>query len=135
MTKNKIDLDRRLLPLAISVMRCNWLPCGVAVVLLLVSNVGEGYLHAPLAFALLRSLILSALLRITLTFVVTLPILEEKAGDRIVSSLKLLSLMEALDCLGEVDAQEQWLRESILRHCCYEQRKRKSAPEIFNEMR
>lgn len=85
--------------------------------------------------AMLRSLILSALLRITLTFVVALPILEEKAGDRMVSSLKLFSLMEALDCLGESDAlEEQWLRESILRHCCYEKRKRKSAPEIFNEM-
>ncbi|MFQ5566323.1 MAG: hypothetical protein ACE5EU_08175, partial [Paracoccaceae bacterium] len=58
MKNPKIDLDRRLLPLACSVMRCNWLPCGVAAVLLLVSKVGEGYLHAPLAFAVLRALII-----------------------------------------------------------------------------
>ncbi len=58
MKNHKIDLDRRLLPLAFSVMRCNWLPCGVAAVLLLVLNLGEGYLHAPLAFAALRALII-----------------------------------------------------------------------------
>ncbi len=58
MKNQKIDLDRRLLALAFSVMRCNWLPCVAAAVLLLASNVGEGYLHAPLAFAVLRSLII-----------------------------------------------------------------------------
>ena len=58
MTNRKIDLDRRLLPLAFSVMRRNWLPCGGAAVLLLASNVGEGYLRAPLAFPVLRSLII-----------------------------------------------------------------------------
>ncbi len=58
MTNKKIDLDRRLFPLAVSVMRHNWLPCGVAAVLLLASNVGEGYLHAPLAFPVLRSLVI-----------------------------------------------------------------------------
>ncbi len=58
MKNDKINLDRGLLPLAFSVMRCNCLPCGAAAVLLLVSNVGEGYLHAPLAFVVLRSLII-----------------------------------------------------------------------------
>jgi hypothetical protein len=58
MTNKKITVDRNLFALAVSVMRCNWLPCGAAAVLLLVSNVGEGYLHAPLAFAVLRSLII-----------------------------------------------------------------------------
>ena len=58
MTNKKIDLDRRLLPLAFSVMRRNWLPCGAAAVLLLASNVGEGYLRAPLAFPVLRTLII-----------------------------------------------------------------------------
>ncbi|MHA1537838.1 MAG: hypothetical protein ACTSUD_09795 [Alphaproteobacteria bacterium] len=58
MTNEKIDLDRKLFPLALSVMRHNWLPCGIAAVLLLASNVGEGYLHAPLVFPVLRSLII-----------------------------------------------------------------------------
>ena len=58
MKNKKIDLDRNLIALAFSVMRCNWLPFGAAAVLLLVSNVGEGYLHAPLAFVVLRSLII-----------------------------------------------------------------------------
>jgi hypothetical protein len=58
MKNQKIDLDRRLFPLAFSVMRRNWLPCGAAAVLLLASNVSDGYLHAPLAFPVLRSLII-----------------------------------------------------------------------------
>ncbi len=58
MKNRKIDLDRNLFALAFSVIRCNWLPCGGAAVLLLVSNLGEGYLHAPLAFAVLRALII-----------------------------------------------------------------------------
>ena len=58
MTNKKIDLDRNLFALAVSVMRLNWLPCGVAAVLLLASNVGEGYVHATLAFPVLRSLII-----------------------------------------------------------------------------
>ncbi len=57
MKNRKIDLDRGLFALAFSVMRCNWLPCGATAVLLLASNVGEGYLHAPLSFVVLRSLI------------------------------------------------------------------------------
>ncbi len=58
MKNPRIDLDRNLFALAFSVMRCNWLPCAAAAVLLLVSNMGEGYLHAPLAFVVLRALII-----------------------------------------------------------------------------
>ena len=59
MTPNKnIDLDRGLFPLAFSVFRANYLPCGVASLLLLGSYVGAGYLVAPLAFAVFRSLII-----------------------------------------------------------------------------
>jgi hypothetical protein len=58
MKNRKIDLDRNLFALAFSVMRCNWLPCGAAVALLLASDLGEGYLPAPLAFAALRALLL-----------------------------------------------------------------------------
>lgn len=58
MKNPKIDLDRNLLALAFSTMRCNWLPFGAVAVLLLASNVGEGYLYAPLAFVVLRSLMI-----------------------------------------------------------------------------
>ena len=58
MKNRKIDLDRNLFALAFSVMRCNWLPCGGAALLLLASDLGEGYLPAPLAFAVLRALLL-----------------------------------------------------------------------------
>jgi hypothetical protein len=58
MINKKIDIDRNLFALAFSVMRCNWLPCGGVAVLLLAANVGEGYLHAPLAFVVLRALII-----------------------------------------------------------------------------
>ena len=58
MKNPKIDLDRNLIALGFSMMRCNWLPFGAVAVLLLASNVGEGYLHAPLAFVVLRSLII-----------------------------------------------------------------------------
>lgn len=59
MTANKkIDLDRALLPLACSVFRANLLPCSLAVILLLGSYVGAGFLIAPLAYAALRSLII-----------------------------------------------------------------------------
>lgn len=55
---SKIDLDRGLFPLAASVMWSNWLPCLSATVLLLLTDVGSGYLDAPLAFAVLRALLL-----------------------------------------------------------------------------
>lgn len=58
MSDPKFDLDRGLFPLAFSVMRCNWMPFGVAALLLLAANIGQNYLEAPLAFAVLRSLII-----------------------------------------------------------------------------
>jgi hypothetical protein len=58
MKNKKIDLDRNIFAVAFSVMRCNWLPCGMGAVMLLVANMGEGYLPAPLAFAALRALII-----------------------------------------------------------------------------
>jgi hypothetical protein len=58
MTNKKLNLERNIFAIAFSVMRCNWLPCGGAAVLLLVANMGEGYLPAPLAFAALRALII-----------------------------------------------------------------------------
>jgi hypothetical protein len=59
MTDNKtFDLNRGLLPLALSVFRANLLPCSLAVILLLGSYVGAGFLIAPLAYAALRSLII-----------------------------------------------------------------------------
>lgn len=54
----KIDIDRGLFPLAFSVVRCVWLPLSAAALLLVASRVGEGYVHAPLAFAVLRAAIL-----------------------------------------------------------------------------
>jgi hypothetical protein len=58
MNKQKFDLDRRLFALALAVMGRNWLPCGLAALLLLATYVGSGYLEAQLAFAVLRSLII-----------------------------------------------------------------------------
>jgi hypothetical protein len=58
MTNQKFDLDRNLFALAFSVVRYNWLPCGGAAILLLVSKLDEGYPTAPLAFVVLRALIL-----------------------------------------------------------------------------
>jgi hypothetical protein len=58
MTKRNIDLDRGLFAIAFSVVRRNWLPCGVAAVLLLAANVGEGYWQVPLVFAVTRALII-----------------------------------------------------------------------------
>jgi hypothetical protein len=56
MTNQKFDLDRGIFPLAFSVVRCNWLPFCAAAVLLLLTNVSQGYLYAPLAFIVLRAL-------------------------------------------------------------------------------
>ena len=58
MTNDKLDLDRNIFALAFSVVRCNWLPCTAAAMLLLASNVAEGYIDAPLAFAVVRALII-----------------------------------------------------------------------------
>jgi len=61
MNNTKIDLNRGLFAIAFSVFRHNWLPCGIAALLLLASNVGEGYLHALMPFVVLRSLIIMIL--------------------------------------------------------------------------
>ena len=58
MTNDKLDLDRNIFALAFSVVRCNWLPCTAAAMLLLASNVAQGYIDAPLAFAVVRALII-----------------------------------------------------------------------------
>jgi len=58
MKNQTFDLDRNIFLLACSVVRCNWLPFAAAAILLLVSNLGDGYLAAPLAFIVLRALII-----------------------------------------------------------------------------
>ena len=58
MKNQNFNLDRNLFALAFSVTRCNWLPCGAAALLLLAAKLGQGYLHAPLAFAVLSALII-----------------------------------------------------------------------------
>jgi hypothetical protein len=58
MTDHKFDLDRGIFALAFSVVRCNWLPFGGAAILLMLTNLSQGYLFAPLAFIVLRALII-----------------------------------------------------------------------------
>lgn len=84
---------------------------------------------------MLRSLILSALLRIVLTHVIILPILEKLPDECLISSLKLLSLVEAIETLGEnASSTKAWQYENALKHCCYEQRNRKSLPQRLNAL-
>jgi hypothetical protein len=61
MKNENIDLERDLFALAFSVIRHNWVPCLIAALLLLASNVGEGYFPAALPFAVLRALIIMIL--------------------------------------------------------------------------
>lgn len=58
MTNQKFDLDRGIFPLAFSVVRCAWLPFFGAAIMLLLTNLSQGYLFAPLAFVVLRVLTL-----------------------------------------------------------------------------
>ncbi|HUS53018.1 MAG TPA: hypothetical protein VMY41_03315 [Thermohalobaculum sp.] len=58
MKNQNFDLDRGIFSLAFTVVRYNWVPCGGAALLLLVTNLGQGYLYAPLAFVVLRALII-----------------------------------------------------------------------------
>ena len=58
MKNEKIDLDRNIFALGLSVMRTNWVPAGLAALLLLGSYVGSGYVDAPLPFAVVRSLLI-----------------------------------------------------------------------------
>jgi len=58
MNDRNIDLNRNLFLIAYSVARWNWAPYAVAALLLLASNAGMGFVDAPMAFAVLRALIL-----------------------------------------------------------------------------
>ncbi len=55
---SRLSLDRGMFPLAVAVLRANWMPCGVAALLLLAANAGQGYVPAALAFAVVRALII-----------------------------------------------------------------------------
>lgn len=58
MIDEKIDLDRNLFALALSVMRRNWLPSTLAALLLLGSYAGSGFVEKQLPFAVVRSLLI-----------------------------------------------------------------------------
>lgn len=53
-----LDIERNIYAVALAVARANIGPCALAAVLLAGTDVGAGYLHAPLAFAVLRALVL-----------------------------------------------------------------------------
>lgn len=54
----RIDIERNIYRVAAGVARANWGPCLAATGLLVLTDLGVGYLEAPLAFAFLRALIL-----------------------------------------------------------------------------
>lgn len=58
MARREIDIDDNVLRVAMRVVRCNWMPYLGAVLLLLASNAAIGFWQAPLAFAVMRALIL-----------------------------------------------------------------------------
>jgi len=58
MADRRFDLSRRAFPLAATVFRANLGPCLLAAVLLTAANLGQGYLPAPLAFAVVRALVI-----------------------------------------------------------------------------
>jgi hypothetical protein len=58
MGRRAIDIDDNLFMVAFSVFRRNWMPCMAAVFLLLAANASVGFVSEPLAFAVLRALIL-----------------------------------------------------------------------------
>jgi len=53
-----IDIDGNLFVTALAVVRLNWMPYALAALLLLAANASDGFLEAPLAFAVVRALIL-----------------------------------------------------------------------------
>ncbi|HUF86900.1 MAG TPA: hypothetical protein VMM59_05920 [Thermohalobaculum sp.] len=57
-TAGRIDVDRNIYAVAGRVAWANIGPCAAATVLLVATDLGAGYLYAPLAFAVLRALIL-----------------------------------------------------------------------------
>lgn len=58
MRRRSIDIDGNLFLTALAVARLNWMPYAVAALLLLAANASDGFLAAPLAFAVMRALIL-----------------------------------------------------------------------------
>lgn len=58
MGRRGLDIDDNIFRVALTVLRLNWMPCLVAVLLLLATSAGFGFIEAPLAFAVLRALIL-----------------------------------------------------------------------------
>jgi hypothetical protein len=58
MRHRAIDIDGNLFLIALAVVRLNWMPYTVATLLLLAANASDGFLAAPLAFAVVRALIL-----------------------------------------------------------------------------
>ena len=58
MTRGGMDPDRNVYAAALAVTRANWAPCAAATLLLVATDLATSFLHAPLAFAVLRALIL-----------------------------------------------------------------------------
>lgn len=58
MRRRAIDINENLFLTALAVFRLNWLPYSLAALLLLAANASDGFLAAPLAFAVVRALIL-----------------------------------------------------------------------------
>jgi hypothetical protein len=80
--------------------------------------------------ALLQSLILATLIRITLIHVHILPLGSSLAGERKVSVLKLYSFCETLGCLpAQPSPSFSTVAENLKRHCLYELRSKASLPE------
>lgn len=53
-----IDPDNGLFPVAFAVLRCIWKPFALAVAVMLLASLAQGYLHDPLPLALIRALAL-----------------------------------------------------------------------------
>ncbi len=54
----RLDPEGRLYPVAFTLLRLNFGPSAAAALLLLATNIGAGYLDAPLAFIVLRALVI-----------------------------------------------------------------------------
>ena len=71
MNGQKIDLDANLFRLACTVVRRNWAPFAVATLLLLASDASTGFAKAPIAFAVMRALVLMAAAHTAYRFLVS----------------------------------------------------------------
>lgn len=58
MSRPGVDLGRNIYVVAAGVARANLAPCALATLLLVGTDIGAGYLHAPITFAVLRALTL-----------------------------------------------------------------------------